>query len=59
MNDKRKNVNSLLKRKCDEKKICFVNNTNINERMLNNSGVHLNERGTARIVNNFCFSLAK
>ena len=49
-NDKGKNVNSLLKRRCDEEKICFVNNTNINVGMLNNSGLHLNERGTMRLV---------
>ena len=30
LNDKGKNVNSLLKRRCDEEKICFVDNTNIN-----------------------------
>ena len=50
MNGKRKNVNSLLKRKCDEEKICFVDNTNTNVGMLNNSGLHLNERGTTRLV---------
>ena len=59
LNDKGKSVNSLLKRRCDEEKICFVDNTNINVGMLNNSGLHLNERGTTRLVNNFCFSLAK
>ena len=50
LNDKGKNVDSLLKRKCDEEKICFVNNTNINVGMLNNIGLHLNERGTTRRV---------
>ena len=59
LNDKGKNVNSLLKRRCDEEKICFVYNTNNNVGMLNNSGLHLNERGTTRLVNNFCLSLAK
>ena len=59
LNDKGKNVNSLLKRRCDEEKTYFVDNTNINVGMLNNSGLHLNERGTARLVNNFCLSLAK
>ena len=49
-NDKGKNVNSLLKRRCDEEKICFVDNTNINVGMLNNSSVHLNERETTRLV---------
>ena len=58
-NDKEKSVNSLLKRRCDKEKICFVDNTNITVGMLNNSGLHLNERGTTRLVNNFCFSLAK
>ena len=40
LNDKRKNMNSLLKRKCDEENICFVNNTNINVDMLNNSALY-------------------
>ena len=39
--------------------MCFVDNTNINVGMLNNSGLHLDERGTTRLVNNACFSLAK
>ena len=59
LNDKGKNVNSLLKRRCEEEKICFVGNTKINVAMLNNSGQHLNERGTTRLVNNFCLSLAR
>ena len=59
LNNKRKNVNSLAKRKCDEEKICFVDNTNINVCMLNNNGLHLNERGTTGRVHNFCFILAK
>lgn len=41
LNSKRKNVISLLQRKCDEEKICFANNTNINVIMLNSSGLHL------------------
>ena len=32
---------------------------NINVGMLNNTGLHLNKRGTKRLVNNFCLSLAK
>ena len=59
LNDKRKNVKNLVKRKCDEEKICFVDNTNVNVGMLNNSGLHLNERETMCLVNNFCFSLAE
>ena len=49
-NDKGKNVNSLLKRRCDEEKICFVDNTKINVCILNGSGLHLNERETTRLV---------
>ena len=54
LNDKGNNVNSLLKRKCDEEKTCFVvDNTNINVGMLNNSDLHLNEQRITRFVNNF------
>ena len=59
LNYKRKNVNSLLKGKCDKGKICFIDSTKINVGMLNNNGLHLNEPGTTRVVNNFCFNLAK
>ena len=59
LNNKGKNENSLLKRRCDEEKICFVCNTNNNVGMLNNSGLHLNERGTMRLVNNLSLSLSK
>ena len=48
LNDKGKNANSLLKRRFSEEKIRFVDNTNIDVGMLNNSGLHLNERGTTR-----------
>ena len=48
-NDKGKNVNSLLKWKCEVEKIVFVDNSNITVSMLNYSGLHLNERGTARL----------
>ena len=48
LNDKGKNANSLLKRRFTEEKIRFVDNTNIDVGMLNNSGLHLNERGTTR-----------
>ena len=59
LNNKGKNVNSLLKRKCDEEKTSFGHNTNVNVGKLNSRVLHLNERGTTRLVNNFCFSLAK
>ena len=37
----------------------FIDNENINLRMLNKSGLHLNKNGTKRLVNNFCFSMTK
>ena len=52
LNKKGKNVNSLLKRKCDEEKTSFDDNTNINVGKLNSRVLHLNERGTMRLVNN-------
>ena len=48
-NHKGKNVNSLLKRKCEVEKIAFVGNSNITVSMLNHSGLHLNESGTTRV----------
>ena len=50
-NDKEKNANRLLKRRCEVEKITVC--------MLNHSGLHLNERGTTRLVNNLCSTLAK
>ena len=35
----------------------FIDNKNINLDMLSKSGIHLNENGTARLVNNFCCSM--
>ena len=58
-NGKGKNVNRLLKRRCEVEKIVFVNNSNTTVRMLNHSGLHLNERGTTRLVNNLCSTLIK
>ena len=59
LNNKGKNVKSLLKRKCDEEKASFDGNTNINVGKLNSRVLHLHKRGTKRLLNNFCFSLAK
>ena len=58
-NDKGKNINSLLKRKCVVEKIVSVDNSSITGIMLNHSGLHLNEGGTTRVVNNVCSTLAK
>ena len=58
-NDKEKNVNRLLKPRCEVEKIIFVDNSKITVTMLNHSGLNLNERGTTRLVNNLCSTLAK
>ena len=58
-NDKGKNVNHLLKRRCEAENILFVDNSNITVGMLNHSGLHLNEHGTTRLINNLCSTLAK
>ena len=59
-NDKGENVNPLLKRICKVEKIVFVDNSDITVvSMLNHSELHLNERGTTRLVNNLCSTFAK
>ena len=54
--DKGKNVNSLLKRNCDEDRIVFGDNSNIIASMCDYSGLHLILRGTTLPVNNLCSS---
>ena len=56
---KEKEVNVILKKKCYDKNLNFVDNRNINLRMLNKSGFHLNEYGTTQLVINFCFIMKK
>ena len=54
--DKRqKEVSQLLERKCLVEKLSFVDNQNMNVKMLNQSRLHLNEYGTWRLVNNFYY----
>ena len=58
--DKRwKEVNQFLERNCLVEKLDFIDNQNINLNILNQSGLHLNEYGTRRLVNNFCYNLIK
>ena len=59
LNKRRKEVNQLLERKCLVAKLGFIDNQNINLKMLNQSGVHLNEYGTRRLFNSFCYNLMK
>ena len=59
LDKRRKEVNQFLERKCLVEKLGFIDNQNINLKMLNQSGLHLNEYGTRRLVNNFCYNLIK
>ena len=59
-NDRRgKEVNVILKKNCNDKKLCFIGNENINPRMLNKSGLLLHQYGTTQLVNNFCYHMKK
>ena len=55
---KKKEVSVTLKKKCNDKKLCFIDNGNINPRMLNKSGLNINEYGTTQLVNN-CYHMKK
>ncbi len=47
-------VNNFLSRKCNQQRITFIDNGNIDERChLNGSGLHLNYDGTCMLANNF------
>ena len=59
LNKRRKEVHQLLERKNLVEKISFGNNRNINLKMLDQSKLSLNEYGTKRLVNNFCYNLIK
>ena len=56
LNKKDNEVNELLKNKCEIRKLSFFDNKTISLGMLN-SGIHLNENGTTRLVNNFCYNM--
>ena len=57
LDNKGNEVNELLENKCGIRQLSFIDNKNISLGMLNKSGIHLNEYGTTRLVNNFCFSM--
>ena len=57
LNKKGNEVNELLKNKCGIRQLSFIDNKNISLGMLNESWIHLNEYGTTRLVNNFCYSM--
>ena len=57
LNKKGNEVNELLKNKCGIRQLSFIDTKNISLGMLNKSGINLNEYGTTRLINNFCFSM--
>ena len=59
LDKRRKEVNQFSERKCLLEKLDFIDNQNINLKMLNQNRLHLNEHGTRRLVNNFCYNLIK
>ena len=50
---------STFRKKMLVETLGFIDNQNINLKMLNQSGLHLNEYGTRRLVNSFCYNLVK
>ena len=53
-NQKAKQVNDILKYSCVEEKIPFISHHGINPRLhLNGRGLHLNDKGSSRLANNF------
>ena len=57
LNKKGNEVNELLKNKCGIRQLPFIDNKNISLGMMKKSGIYLNEYGSTRLVNNFCFSI--
>ena len=59
LNKKGNEVNELLKNKCGIGQLSFIDNKNIFVRLglLNKSGIRLDEYGTTRLFNTFCYSL--
>ena len=46
LNKKGNEINELLRNKCGNRQLSFIDNKNISLDMLNKSGIHLNENGT-------------
>ena len=59
LHKRRKEVNKILESKCLVEKLSFIDNQNINLKMLNQSGLDLNEYGTRRLANNFYYKIVK
>ena len=59
LHKRRKEVNKILESKCLVEKLSFIDNQNINLKMLNQSGLDLNEYETRRLANNFYCKIVK
>ena len=57
LNAKAEEVNANLKAECDRYNIFFIDNSNITNKHLNGSGIHLNFKGTVTLANNFLNSI--
>ena len=57
LNKKGNELNELLRSKCRIWQLSFIDNENISLGMLNKSGIHLDENGSTRLLNNFCYSM--
>ena len=53
LNSKGQQVNDFLKQFCSDNNIAYLDNSCIENKHLNNSGVHLNYSGTVALANNF------
>ena len=59
LHKRRKEVNKILESKCLVEKLSFIDNQNINLKMLNQSGLDLNEYETRILANNFYCKIVK
>ena len=57
LNKKGNELNELLRSKCRIWQLSFIDNENVSLGMLNKSGIHLDENGSTRLLNNFCYSM--
>ena len=60
LNERATRVNKCLKKECETRNICFIGHRNISpKRNCNRSGLHLNHRGTKKLIENILFCLCK
>ena len=57
LNEKGEKVNKLLKEECELYSLFYIDHSNINEKHLNGSKLHLNYKGTLTLAGNFLASI--